>query len=85
MRIDEGARVQFYDFESLVEGAGISLPLRRIIKSLLAGLPELALARAERDAGNGLWAVTAAKVIMKHLPEWFLHADLRSRTALSAH
>lgn len=79
MRIDEGARVQFYDFESLVEGAGISLPLRRIIKSLLAGLPELALARAERDAGNGLWAVTAAKVIMKHLPEWFLHADLRSQ------
>ena len=79
MRIDEGARAQFYDFESLVEGAGISLPLRRIIKSLLAGLPELALARAERDAGNGLWAVTAAKVIMKHLPEWFLHADLRSQ------
>ncbi len=76
-RIDEGARVQFYDLDALLDGAFIHIPLRRIIRTLVERLPELATARAELAAGNGLWVVTAARAIMRQLPEWFLQADLR--------
>lgn len=76
-RIDEGSRTQFYTIEALIEGAGVDSRLRRFVKHLVERLPELSGARAELASANGLWPVTAARTIIRQLPEWFLRANLR--------
>ncbi len=76
VRSDEGSRLQFYNLETLLEGSGVDPLLRTFIYSLIGKLPELAGARSELASQNGLWPVTAARVILRYLPEWFLRANL---------
>lgn len=76
IRADESSRLQFYNLDTLLEGAGVNQHLRSFIRSLVARLPELEGAKAELDAQNALWPVTAARVILRNLPEWFLRSNL---------
>lgn len=76
MCVDEGSRVQFYDLAALLDGAGIGGSVARMVRLLVNRMPELGGARAELEAGNGLWAVSAARTVLRYLPEWFLHTDL---------
>lgn len=76
VRADEGSRLQLYNLDTLLEGAGINDHLRSFIRSLVHKLPELDGAKAELAAQNALWPVTAARVILRNLPEWFLRSNL---------
>ncbi len=76
-RADEESRLQFYDLDTILEGAAINSHLKLYIHSLVKHLPALEAAFVEMEAANGLWPLTAAKAILRHLPELFLQADLK--------
>lgn len=76
IRADKGSRLQFYNLDTLLEKSGTNPHLRSFIHSLVNKLPELAGAKSEFEAQNGIWPMTAARVILRNLPEWFLRSNL---------
>lgn len=83
--VNRPSRLLFYTIDTLLKESGVRRLLRPFIRRLLTVAPELEPARAEMTGGNARWLVTAAGIIMEHLPEWFLSSDLHKKTnAISA-
>lgn len=84
-RIDQVARLQFFEPAAIVEGAGMGPREANFIMSFFMNRPEFEQARAELEAGRAVWLLTAANTVARCMPEWFLAGRLREQNRVYRH
>lgn len=84
-RVDEGAKLPFYSPEIIIDAIGASYAIRQFILSMLNTWPQMEQVRHEIIRKNPLWIFSASRTVLRHLPEWFMQADLfRHRNVIRA-
>ncbi len=82
VRVDEGAKLPFHSPETLFEYIDTPAVLRSFITKNVFVSDSMAGIRAEIRAKNPMWMMSCARVVLDHLPEWFLSANLRRHNKL---
>ena len=75
-RVQQSSRLQFFTLDAILDGADVQPEYRRRISAMVERMPEFAQARKERDSGNAIWPLTAARTVADMLPAWFLSPKL---------
>ncbi len=77
MRVDEAAKMPFYEPSQIFNALGTPVLLRKFIEKHFLNSDHIASVRAELKAKNPMWLINAARIAIPMLPEWFMRAQHR--------
>lgn len=81
-RIDEAAKLPFFTPEDILAGAEVRPLIAAVLRKIIDQNTAFATIRTEVSAGSPLWPVSAARIVLEHLPEWYLSGKLQQRWSL---
>ena len=80
-RVDEGAKIPFFKPSELFDAVGMNSRIKRFVTEHLFRRPEMFNVRVDIQTKKPLWPLSAARLILDHLPEWYIQADLKQNNS----
>ncbi len=76
-RVDEGAKMPYFSYKKVFNDLGVSKHYQRFIINLMLHSKTMEPIVEEIRQKNPLWLLTASRMVIARLPEWFLQIDIK--------